>query len=105
MNRCFIVGKVINNPEFDFLYMEKRISISYFCLKLNDDNIIKIFGYDENADYIYRNIKSGETVIIADAFLNILFFILHKYKKHCIIQKVKYKEFSLCMESNFDKKL
>lgn len=65
MNKCFIIGKVLNEPEFDFLYMDSKISISYFWIQLNNsNNIVKIFGYDENADYIYRCVKKGETLII-----------------------------------------
>ncbi len=64
MNICFLKGKVINEPEFDFLYRKKRISISYFWLQINEINKIKIFGYDEKADFIYKNIKKGDILTI-----------------------------------------
>ena len=64
MNICFLKGKVINEPEFDFFYRKKRISISYFWLQINEINKIKIFGYDEKADFIYKNIKKGDILTI-----------------------------------------
>lgn len=64
MNRCFIMGKIITEPEFKFFYMDKRTSISYFWMRLIDKTVIKVFGYDEQADYIYRNIEQGQNAII-----------------------------------------
>ena len=64
MNRCFVMGKIISEPEFKFFYMNKKTSISYFWIKLVDKTIIKVFGYDEQADYIYRKLKQGQNVIV-----------------------------------------
>lgn len=51
MNICFLLGKIISEPTFDFLYKCKNISISSFCLKTRNGNIVQIFGYDEIADF------------------------------------------------------
>ena len=64
MNRCFLIGKVLNEPEFKFIYMKCNISIAYFYIKLKNGSVLKIYGYDDMADYIYRNIISGKIVTI-----------------------------------------
>ena len=70
MNKCFIKAMALEDPEFKFLYMSNRISISYFYVELNDYSIIKVFGYDETADYIYKNIKKGDILIILGELRN-----------------------------------
>ena len=44
--------------------MNKKISIAYFYIRLSNGSIIKIFGYDEKADYIFRNIGIGQFLTI-----------------------------------------
>lgn len=59
MNKCFLVGKVISEPTYKFLYRNKNVSICYF--KLKSDNIeITAFGIDEVADRLFRNIKVNQ---------------------------------------------
>lgn len=59
MNKCFLVGKVISEPTYKFLYRNKNVSICYF--KLKSDNIeIMAFGIDEVADRLFRNIKVNQ---------------------------------------------
>ena len=48
----------------NLIFFIKRISISYFWLQINEINKIKIFGYDEKADFIYKNIKKGDILTI-----------------------------------------
>ena len=64
MNRCFIMGKVISEPEFNFLYKSKKISISYLYIEFANKNVIKVFGYDEMADYIYSKIKKENFIYV-----------------------------------------
>ena len=51
--------KIVTEVDFNFIYnknkKEKHTSIAMCKLELDDDNIIDIYGYDEVADYLYRN--------------------------------------------------
>ena len=64
LNECCIIGKVIDNPELDFIYRGVNFSIAYFFVELSNSNIVKVFGYDEMADYIYKNVKENSIVCI-----------------------------------------
>lgn len=64
MNKVFLLGTVLTDPTFDFLYKKKNMSISTFLLKTKKDNIIQVYGYDDNADFLYRNIIKGDNVLI-----------------------------------------
>lgn len=64
MNKCWVIGKILDEPEYKFLYKSKNNSISYFKIKLKDNNVIDVFGYDDMADYIYRNLKKDDDVLI-----------------------------------------
>ena len=57
MNICFLLGKVVDDVEFKFIYNSKNVSISIFKLMLSNKSIVECEAYDEIADYIYRNIK------------------------------------------------
>lgn len=80
MNICFLLGNVISEPSFDFLYDCKNISISSFSLKTRKGNIVKVLGYDEIADFLYSNLNINDDVFIEgcltslenDIFVNIL---------------------------------
>ena len=64
MNICFLLGKIISEPTFDFLYKCKNISISSFCLKTRNGNIVQIFGYDEIADFLYSHLAINDDVYV-----------------------------------------
>lgn len=71
MNLCFISGKVANKIDLKFIYnpvtksLNKRhTSIVLVNLELEDSQIIKLCGYDEMADYIYKNIKQNDIIWI-----------------------------------------
>lgn len=64
MNICFLLGKVVDNVEFKFIYNSKNVSISIFKLMLSNKSIVECEAYDEIADYIYRNIKKGNLIFI-----------------------------------------
>ena len=59
MNIVMISGKIISEVDFNFIYnknkKEKHTSIAMCKLKLDNDSIIDVYGYDEVADYLYRN--------------------------------------------------
>ena len=69
MNLCFFSGKIISEIEFEFIINSNNISIAYFDLQLSNESIIKVIGYDEMADYCYRNLRKGEFVSV-EGFLN-----------------------------------
>ena len=81
MNICFLLGKVISEPSFDFLYKCKNVSISCFSLKTRNGNIVQVFGYDEIADFLYSILNINDDVFIEgylnsfknDIFVNIVY--------------------------------
>ena len=62
MNICFFIGKIISEIQFDFILNSKNISIARFDIELLNRSIIKIKGYNEIADYCYRNLKPGMNI-------------------------------------------
>ena len=70
MNICFLLGKVVDDVEFKFIYNSKNVSISIFKLMLNNKSIVECKAYDETADYIYRNIKKADLIFIEGIIRN-----------------------------------
>ena len=70
MNLCFFSGKIISEIEFEFIINSKNISIAYFDLQLSNGSIIKVKGYDEMADYCYRNLRKGKFVMVEGVMNN-----------------------------------
>lgn len=64
MNKCFFMGQIKEEINFDFLYGSKYISIAYTKLELLDKNIIKIYGIDNIADYMYQNFEKNDYIIM-----------------------------------------
>ena len=64
MNICFILGKVISEVEFKFIYNSKDVSISIFKIMLKNKSTIKCMTYNDVADYIYRNVKIDDMLLI-----------------------------------------
>lgn len=65
MNEVFIIAKVISNVEFNFILNSKNISLSQFeVITITNKQRINIVAYNELADYVYQNIKQGNTVFI-----------------------------------------
>ena len=64
MNKCYLMGKVVNEPIFNFFFMEDNISICYFWLKLKNNSKIKVFALNELADYVYQNIRANQIILI-----------------------------------------
>ena len=70
MNICFLLGKVVDDIEFKFIYNSKNVSISMFKLMLSNKSIVECEAYDEIADYIYRNIKRDDLIFIEESIRN-----------------------------------
>ncbi len=75
MNICFIIGKIISDVEFDFIidnnkgFKNDKISVVRFKLKLLDENVLNIIGYNNIADFCYQRLKIGENILI-QGFIN-----------------------------------
>ena len=68
MNIVIISGKIVSEIEFKFIYdrygtKSKHTSISSCYVKLDNDSIIQIYGYDEMADFMYRHLTDGDAVV------------------------------------------
>ena len=58
------MGKIISDIEFKFIIKSKNKSIAYFDIELLNKSIIQVKAYNEKADFVYRNLKIGQTIII-----------------------------------------
>ena len=69
MNIVIIYGKVIEKIDFKFIYdrynnKNKHTSIAKSKIKLMNNSIVEIYGYDEMADYMYRKLKKDMCIIL-----------------------------------------
>ena len=65
MNEVFLIGKVITEVDFKFIINSTRLSKAKFSIEtLEDGEMINIVAYDEMSDYIYRNVKSEDIIMI-----------------------------------------
>ena len=75
MNICFLIGKIVSKIEFDFVigdnksFKNRKISVVRFKLKLLDENVLNIIGYNNVADFCCQKLKIGENVLI-QGFIN-----------------------------------
>lgn len=77
MNKCFFIGKLIEKENLKFILNKKKKHKSQIIgkMQLLDETIINIIGYDEMADYMYRN--ELEYIYISGSLIEInnLFFV------------------------------
>ena len=64
MNLCILLGKIISDIEFKFVINSKNKSIVEFKIETLDNNIIKVYGYNEIADKSYLILKRNMWLII-----------------------------------------
>ena len=64
MNKVFIIGRIIKNIEFNFIYRKSKITIGKTKIELLNKSIIEIYGYDEIADYMYSNIEKNDVIVV-----------------------------------------
>ena len=69
MNICFIQGRIISGIEFKFIIKENNYSIAIFKIILNNNSIVKVKGFNEIADYCYKNLCKNEIINIC-GYLN-----------------------------------
>lgn len=83
MNIVVICGKIISEVEFNFIYdryrgvssekekssleMYMHTSVAKCKMKLSNNSVIEIHGYDEVADFMYRYLKEEDTIWIEGA--------------------------------------
>lgn len=68
MNIVVISGEVITKVEFKFIYgrygkTNKHTSIARCMLKIDNESIVQICGYDNVADFMYRNLQIGDRIV------------------------------------------
>ena len=64
MNICFLIGKIISEIEFKFIIQGKNTAIATFQIELDNKSIITVKGYNEIADYCYKDLKNIDTIMI-----------------------------------------
>ena len=75
MNIVIIYGTIISKIEIKFIYDRfktgkmntgkyQHTSISSYKIKLTNKSIIEIYGYDKVADYMYRNLKENDNILL-----------------------------------------
>ena len=73
MNICFLYGKIISDVDFKFIMNNKnKTSISVYKIQLNNKSIVTVKGYNEIADYCYRNLKIGDNIYIQGRLNNMM---------------------------------
>ena len=75
MNIVIIRGTIISKINFKFIYDRyvkkiKHTSITSCYVKLKNGSIIKVYGYDETADFMYRKLKFGDVVVYSGSIDN-----------------------------------
>ncbi len=65
MNICFFMGKIINDIDFEFIIDdEKYHAISIFRIELNNKSVVTVKGYNEIADFCYKNLTKNDYIAI-----------------------------------------
>lgn len=71
MNLVIVLGKIVSNVEFKFIYnrysskeLKDKTSIATCRIELLNKSIVKVYGYDNIADYMYRNLKVNDSILI-----------------------------------------
>ena len=65
MNICIVYGKIVSKIEFEFIInVKKYYSIVIFQIELNNKSIVTVKGYNEIADWCYKNLSKGKYCVI-----------------------------------------
>ena len=70
MNLCILLGKIVSEVEFKFIINSKNKSIAYFDLELLNKSVVQVKAYDDKADYVYRKLKKGKSIIVEGKLRN-----------------------------------
>ncbi len=64
MNRCILIGKIIEDVDFKFVYNDIAISIAICTLELTNNSKIQIYALDDKADYMYRELNKNDIILV-----------------------------------------
>ena len=71
MDLVIVFGKIVSNVEFKFIYnryssreLKDKTSIAICRIELLNKSIVKVYGYDKIADYMYRKLKVNGNMLI-----------------------------------------
>ena len=64
MNRCFLLGQLEDDVKFSFTLKKNPISIARFYIKLLNNSSVKIYCFNENADFCYRRLRRGDCIFL-----------------------------------------
>ena len=65
MNECFFIGKIISDIDFKFIVNSKKYySISIFQIELNNKSIVTVKGYNDIADFCYKNLIKNDSIAL-----------------------------------------
>ena len=64
MNLCFLFGKIESDIDFKFIIKDKNISIVLFNIKLENDSIVEVMGYNVIADLCYQQLCKNDSIFI-----------------------------------------
>ena len=75
MNKVIIYGEIVSRVDFKFIYDRFKndnkqdekynyTSDAKSKIKLLNESIVEIYGYDKMADYMYRNLKENSIILI-----------------------------------------
>lgn len=113
---CILSGKIVNEINLKFIYSakekslsKKHISIVEIEFEIERKQIIKLYAYDEMADFVYRNLKKDDYILIEgkirDKFVE-TYYILHDLYKKAQSPKgskvgkfFSYKNLSICSKN------
>ena len=75
MNLVFIKGKIIEKIEFKFIYSKNKTKntpnyLAQSKVELDNKSIIDVIGYNEKADWMYRNLTINEVIYIEGKLIN-----------------------------------
>lgn len=69
INLCFLSGKIKSEIDFKFIYnsktkslSKKHTSIVFIDLEIAKEQIVKLYAYDEIADWIYQNVEQNNWI-------------------------------------------
>ena len=73
MNIVIIYGEIYSNIDFKFIYNKyakkklekyKHTSIVRCKIRIENNSIVEVYGYDNMADYMYSKLKEKDKIII-----------------------------------------
>ena len=65
MNECFFIGKIISDIDFKFIVNSKKYySISILQIELNNKSIVTVKGYNDIADFCYKNLIKNDSIAL-----------------------------------------